>query len=207
MGSRSAPAVRELGGNPHFFLSLSVAAAKATALAIESDGPTGVVTALSGNGVQTGIKVSGSDSWFVSDPLVPRDLMVIPGRTEADAAPLMGDSGITETVGLGAFSLTASLSLARVLGVDAAGSQRVVDQMRHICITDHPRFRLPADDFRGSPFGISVEEVNRSGITPAVNAGYAHRVPGEGRVGANLAFFPRAPFEAAAAAVPAGTGN
>jgi hypothetical protein len=111
----------------------------------------------------------------------------------------MGDSAITETVGLGALSLTASLSLARVLGVDAAGSQDVVDKMRRICVTEHPRYLLPADDFRGSPFGISVRRVAETGIAPAANAGYAHRTPGEGRVGANLAWFPVAPFAEAAA--------
>lgn len=198
LGARSAATLKELERNPHFFLTLSIAAAKATALAIEAKGPRGVVTALTGNGVRVGIRVSGSANWFVDAPLPPENLMVIPGRRESDAAPLIGDSGITETVGLGAFTLTASLSLARVLGVDAAGAQRVVDQMRTICLTDHPRFRLPADDFRGSPFGISPAAVAETGITPAVNAGYAHRVPGEGRVGANVAHFPIGPFQAAA---------
>lgn len=207
LGPRSAATLNELAANPHFFLTLSIAAAKATALAIEARGPRGVVTALTGNGVQVGIRVSGAAGWFVAAPVPPQNMMVIPGRHESDAAPLMGDSGITETVGLGAFTLTASLSLARVLGVDAAGAQHVVDQMHRICMTDHPRFSLPADDFRGSPFGISPTAVTETGITPAVNAGYAHRVPGEGRVGANLAHFPIGPFQSAAETVAVGTGN
>lgn len=207
LGPRSAGTLEELGSNPHFFLSLSLAAAKATALTIESSGPRGVATALAGNGVHVGIRVSGSPSWFVETPVAPKNMMVIPGRHESDAAPLMGDSGITETVGLGAFTLTASLSLARVLGVDAAGAQHVVDQMRRICVTDHPRFRLPADDFRGSPFGISTAAVSETGITPAVNAGYAHRVPGEGRVGANVAHFPIGPFRAAVETMADGVGG
>lgn len=200
MGASSIPALQEISGNPHFFLSASIAAAKSMALAVEEQGPPGVVTALAGNGLSTGIKVSGAPrDWYTGEPLVPTGLMLVPGREESDAGPLMGDSGITETMGLGAFCMTASLSLARVLGVDSARAQEVVDDMRRICITEHPRFSLPADDFLGSPFGISVASVAETGITPAVNAGYAHRVPGEGRVGANVAWFPTAPFEQAAA--------
>jgi hypothetical protein len=198
LGPRSSATLEELESNPHFFLTLSIAAAKATALAIESRGPRGVVTALTGNGVHVGIRVSGTSRWFEDTPVAPENMMVIPGRHESDATPLMGDSGITETAGLGAFTLTASLSLARVLGVAAAEAQSVVDQMRKICLADHPRFQLPADDFRGSAFGISPAAVTATGITPAVNAGYAHRVPGEGRVGANLAHFPMGPFRSAA---------
>jgi hypothetical protein len=128
-------------------------------------------------------------------------MMLVEGRTAHDAAPLMGDSGVTETVGLGAMSLTASLSLAKVLGVDAAGAAEVVAQMRRICVTDHPRYLLPGDDFRGAPFGISVHEVASLGIAPAVNAGYADRVPGRGRVGADLARFPLSVYEEASAEV------
>jgi hypothetical protein len=198
MGGSSINVLEEISGNPHFFLSASIAAAKSMAMAVEDKGPPGVVTALAGNGLNTGIKVSGAPrGWYVGDPVIPTGLMLVPGREESDAGPLMGDSGVTETMGLGAFSMTASLALARVLGVDSAKAQEVVDSMRQICITEHPRFGLPADDFRGSPFGISVASVARTGITPAVNAGYAHRVPGEGRVGANVAWFPTAPFEEA----------
>lgn len=198
LGPRSRSVLNELVGNPHFFLTLSIAAAKAVAMAIEERGPAGIVTAMSGNGVVTGFKVSGSPRWYIGDPVLPTSMMVIPGRSVEDAGALMGDSGITETVGLGAFSLTSSPGLARVLGLDVAASQQVVDEMREICIADHPRYQLPADDFRGSPFGISVKRVAETGITPAVNAGYAHRTPGEGRVGANLARFPLSPLLEAA---------
>ncbi len=205
MGPATLPTLDALRGNPHFFLSLSIAAAKAVALAIEAKGPPGIVTALAGNGVQAGLKVSGAPGrWYVAPAPAPAaaGLMVVEGRTAADAAPLMGDSGVTETIGLGAMSLTASLSLARVLGLDAAAAADVVAQMRRISIADHPRFLLPADDFRGSPLGIAVERVAATGITPAMNAGYADRVPGRGRVGADLARFPLAAFEQAAADVP-----
>lgn len=199
LGPTSLPTLDALRGNPHFFLSLSIAASKAVALAIEAEGPTGIVTAQSGNGVQAGIKVSGAPGqWYVAPAPAPRRMMLVEGRTADDAAPLMGDSGVTETIGLGAMSLTASLSLARALGVDAAGAAEVVAQMRGICVTDHPRYLLPADDFRGAPLGIAVERVAETGIAPAVNAGYADRVPGRGRVGADLARFPLALYEQAA---------
>jgi len=199
IGEASIPTLEALRANPHFFLSLSIAAAKAVAVAIETEGPAGIVTALTGNGVQAGIRVSGAPRpWYQAQAPIPRDMMLVEGRTADDAAPLMGDSGVTETIGLGALSLTAALSLARVLGVNAAEAADVVASMRRICVTDHPRYLLPADDFRGAPYGISVEAVVRTGITPAVNAGYADRVPGRGRVGANLAWLPIEMFEDAA---------
>lgn len=199
IGTAAAPVLGELRQNPHFYLTLSLAAAKSISMAIEQAGPVGVVTALSGNGVQAAIRVSGlPDHWAATGPILPSQMMVVPGKSEADAAPLMGDSGVTETVGLGAFSLTASLSLARVLGVDAASAQQIVDDMRKITVAEHPKFLLPADDFRGSPLGISAAAVRDTGISPAVNAGYASKVPGEGRVGADVARFPVQPFADAA---------
>jgi hypothetical protein len=200
MGERAAPVLNALTANPHFFLTLSMAAAKAVAETIHHSGPAGIVTALSGNGIESGIKVSGAPRpWYVCRAPEPTNLMLVKGRKAEDAAPMMGDSGVTETVGLGAFSLTSSLSLARVLGVDARGAADVVARMRQITMTEHPRFQLPADDFRGAPLGISVEAVLRTGITPAFDAGYAHRIPGEGRVGANLAWLPMELFQLAAA--------
>ena len=202
IGEPAEAVLNELRSNPHFFLALSAAAAKCLSMRIEAEGPDGVVTALAGNGIVSGIRVSGADEpWHVGPPIIPTDMMLIPGRSEDDAAPLMGDSGVTETVGLGAFSLTASLSLARVLGVDATGAAETVRDMRRICITEHPRFRLPADDFLGAPLGISVDAICATGITPAVNAGYAHKDPGAGRVGANLARFPLELFESAQASL------
>lgn len=204
IGERAAAPLADLIGNPHFFLSLSIAAAKAIADDLQQQGPAGIVTAMTGNGRQCGIRVSGAPRpWYVHEAQPPTDMMLVEGRSEEDAAPLTGDSGVTETVGLGAFSLTSSLSLARVLGVDARGAAALVARMRRICVAEHLRYRLPADDFRGAPLGISVHAVAQTGITPAVNAGYAHRVPGEGRVGANLAFFPIELFTAAAEEVPA----
>lgn len=199
IGERSRRSLDYLRSNPHFFLSLSMAAAKAVAEAIEAEGPPGIVTVLSGNGVEAGIKVSGPGApWYLGPAPIPRNMMVIEGKTEDDAAPLMGDSGITETIGLGAMSLTASLSLARVLGANSAESQGVVSRMRKIAVTEHPKYLLPADDFLGSPLGISVAAIARTGITPSVNAGYADKVPGRGRVGANLGSFPLELFEQAA---------
>lgn len=204
IGEAAEPVLAELRQNPHFYLTLSLAAAKSISMSIEQTGPPGIVTALAGNGVQSGIRVSGvTPNWFATGPILPSHMMLVPGRSEADAAPLMGDSGVTETVGLGAFSLTASLSLARVLGVDAKSAQRIVDDMRKITLAEHPKYLLPADDFRGSPLGISVSAVRDTGITPAVNAGYAHKVPGEGRVGADVARFPVQPFADAADAIAA----
>ena len=57
-----------MAANPHFFLALSIAAAKAVADVVHRSGDPGVVTAMSSNGASLGIRVSGAgDRWFLTD--------------------------------------------------------------------------------------------------------------------------------------------
>ena len=63
--------------------------------------------------------------------------------------------------------------------------------MREITLGEHPHFRVPTQDDRGTPVGIDVRAVVATGITPLINTGIAGRVPGTGQVGAGDG--PRAP--------------
>jgi hypothetical protein len=58
-------------------------------------------------------------------------------------------------------------------------------------------FTLPPLNFRGTPVGIDVRKVMRTGITPWLNTGIAHREPGIGMVGAGLVQAPQRCFEVA----------
>lgn len=63
-------------------------------------------------------------------------------------------------------------------------------------------------DFRGTPLGIDVTKVVRTGILPQINTGMAGKVPGTGQVGAGLVTPPAEVFPAAlralAETVPSG---
>ena len=62
-----AAALRFIAGNDHFFLSLSMAHAKATMLAVEQRQIGSLVTTMAGNGRKVGLRVSGTgDRWFTA---------------------------------------------------------------------------------------------------------------------------------------------
>ena len=188
-----------MGANPHFFLAFSIAAAKAVSDEVHRTGDPGVVTAMSSNGVSLGIRVSGAgDRWFLGDSLIGEPKL-FEGYEPADASPVLGDSFITETVGLGAFALSAAPSIVSFVGGDPQTVSEVVEELRGICRGTSSRFLIPAEGFRGTPIGIDVHRVAASGIAPLANAGLAHREPGRGQVGACLLRLPPAPFAEAAA--------
>jgi hypothetical protein len=73
----------------------------------------------------------------------------------------------------------------------------VTEEMAEICLGEHPHFRLPTLDGRGTPVGIDVRKVVETGITPLINTGMAGKVPGTGQIGAGVVRAPLACFEAA----------
>ena len=62
---------------------------------------------------------------------------------------------------------------------------------------------MPILGFRGTPTGIDVTKVARTGILPQINTGMAGRVAGTGQVGAGLVTPPAECFPAALAALAA----
>ena len=193
-----------MGANPHFFLSFSIAAAKAVADVAHRTGDPGVVTAMSSNGESLGIRVSGvGDRWFLTDSLIGEPKL-FEGYTRADASPVLGDSFIAETIGLGAFALSAAPSIASFIGGDPLTASDDVEELRRICRGTSSRFLIPYEGFRGTPIGIDVHRVAATGVAPLANAGLAHREPGRGQVGACLLRLPMDPFVEAAAFLDTG---
>ena len=77
----------------------------------------------------------------------------------------------------------------------------MVEQMRGICAGTSSRFLLPAEEHRGTPIGIDVHAVRRSGVAPIINNGLCHRLQGRGRIGAGITRIPVEPFVAASDAL------
>ncbi|WP_418061026.1 DUF1116 domain-containing protein [Pimelobacter simplex] len=193
-------ALRELDENAHFFLPLSMAAAKAAADALHDVAPPGIVTAIASNGHGTGIRVSGLPGWFEGAGTLEA-AQGVEGHEPTDFAPAMGDSPVTEVVGLGASAMSAAPNLARTLGWTTQRSREHVLGLRRISDAGHELFRIPDLDFAASPFAISVARVVETGHAPCFTTGFSHRDLGIGRAGFGLVRLPLPAFADAFAAL------
>ncbi|MEO6059151.1 MAG: DUF1116 domain-containing protein [Candidatus Limnocylindria bacterium] len=181
-----------LRGNDHFFLNLSMAACKATLDAAHGIRGSTVVTAMSRNGVEFGVRLSGTgDTWFTAPVGVP-DGLYFPGYGPDDANPDLGDSAITETCGIGGFAMAAAPAIVRFVGGTASDALNFTREMYRITLERNPAFALPPLGFAGTPTGIDARRVVESGVQPVINTGIAHKLPGVGQIGAGIA---RAPLD------------
>jgi hypothetical protein len=186
-----------LRGNDHFFLNLSMAACKSALDAAHGIEASTVVTAMSRNGVDFGIRLSGTgDTWFTTPVGVP-DGLFFPGFGPEDANPDLGDSAITETFGIGGFAMAAAPAIVRFVGGSPADALEFTRLMGRITLARNPSYQLPSLGFAGTPTGIDARRVVDSGITPVINTGIAHRQAGVGQIGAGIARAPLACFMAA----------
>jgi hypothetical protein len=181
-----AQVLRFIDSNDHFFVNLAMVAAKVMADAAHGVAGSSLVTTLSRNGTEFGIRVSGlGDQWFTGPANVPHGLY-FPGFGPDDANPDIGDSAITETAGFGGFALAGAPAIVQFIGGSPADALRATLEMYEITVTEHEVFRLPVLDFRGTPVGIDLRAVVRTGILPVIDTGIAHREPGIGQVGAGI---------------------
>ncbi len=187
-----------IAGNDQFFLNVAMAAGKALADPAGSVAGSTLVTTMARNGTDFGIRVSGlGDRWLTAPVNTPEGLY-FPGFGPADANPDMGDSAIVETVGLGGVAMAASPAVARFVGAGGmAAALAITQEMREIAAGEHPHFRIPTLDERGSPVGIDVRRVVDTGILPLINTGIAGRKAGVGQVGAGVVRAPLGCFTAA----------
>jgi len=192
-----ARAVRFVGGNDHFFLNLVMPACKLMTDAARDVPGSGVVVAMARNGTDFGIQVSGTgDRWFIGPANTPQGLYLGDYGPD-DANPDIGDSAITETAGIGGFSMAAAPAIVRFVGGDVAFALATTRRMYEITRAENPAFAIPVLEFRGAPTGIDVTAVVRTGILPQINTGMAGRVAGVGQVGAGLVTPPAEVFPAA----------
>jgi Protein of unknown function (DUF1116) len=197
-------ALQFMGANDQFFLNVAMAMGKSILDPVQGIANSTVVTAMSRNGTDFGIRVSAlGDRWFTAPVEMPQGLF-FPGYSAADANPDIGDSAILEAIGLGAFAMAAAPAVAGFVGAggfqDALGYTRA---MAEITAGRNPKWTIPALEFEGTPAGIDIRRVVESGIAPAINTGIAHRRAGVGQVGAGIARAPLACFEQALAAFAA----
>jgi len=174
-------------GNEQFFLNLAMAAGKAMMDPVKGIEGCTLVTAMSRNGTNFGIKVSGlGEEWFEAPVKMPKGLY-FPGYSEEDANPDIGDSTILETIGLGGFTMGAAPAVVRFVGADSSeAALNYTRDMWEITLDKSNTFQMPNMDFAGAPIGIDIRKVVELGILPTINTGMAHKEPGIGQVGAGI---------------------
>jgi hypothetical protein len=190
----TAAVIEFIAGNDHFFLNISMAACKAMLDAAHGVAGSSMVTAMARNGVEFGIRVSGTgERWFTAPaPLV--NGLYFPNQSIKDAAPDLGDSAITETAGVGGFAMAAAPAIVKFVGGSAQDALANTLAMTHITLRRNPAFTLPALDFAGTPACIDARRVVDTGILPVINTGIAHKEPGVGQIGAGVTRAPLACF-------------
>jgi Protein of unknown function (DUF1116) len=190
-------AVAFVAGNDHFFLNLVMPACKLALDAARGLPGATIVVAMARNGTDFGIQTSGTgDRWFTGPANTPEGLYLGDYGPD-DANPDIGDSAITETAGIGGFAMAAAPAIVRFVGGDVPFALATTRRMYEITRAENPAFTIPVLDFRGTPTGIDVSAVVRTGILPQINTGMAGRLAGVGQVGAGLVTPPAAVFPAA----------
>lgn len=187
-----------LAKTDQFFLNIMMAVGKAMVDYARKIKEGTVITTLTRNGENFGVRIAGmGDEWFTAPVNTPKGLYFT-GFSEEDGNPDIGDSAITETVGVGGMAMIAAPGVTRFVG--AGGFQDALDvsnEMTEISIEHNPNWTIPTWDFKGSTLGIDVRKVVATGITPIINTGIAHKIAGKGQVGAGTVRAPLACFEKA----------
>ncbi|WP_026911369.1 DUF1116 domain-containing protein [Patulibacter minatonensis] len=202
-----------VAGNSQFFLNLAMVAAKLATVCAEGVPGSALVTAIARNGVEVGIRLSGTgDAWFVGPAALPDPARLEPGHGPADMNPDLGDSAIVEVYGLGALAIASSPLSAPSVGLDPGEIDAIDARLRGIAAADHPLLQLRRTDGTSAPaiLGVDARAVVELGIRPPVHTGIAHRRPGVGQIGGGVTHPPENAFHAAVAAldgasVPAAT--
>ncbi|QTJ37058.1 DUF1116 domain-containing protein [Dolosigranulum pigrum] len=185
--------IKFLSDTDQFFLNIMMATGKSIVDVARKEASGTVVTTMTRNGVRFGIRIAElGNEWFTAPVNTPKGLYFT-GFSEEDGNPDIGDSSITETVGVGGMSMIAAPGVTRFVG--AGGFQDALDvsnEMSEICVDSNQNWTIPNWDFKGAPTGIDIRKVVETGITPIINTGIAHKEPGLGQVGAGTV---RAPIE------------
>ena len=183
-------------GTVRFFHPLGMASAMSGLEAARHVPYSTVVTAMEGNGVTYGIKVAGlGNQWFTAPaPRLEGEYVAADIKVE-DVLPWIGDSCMLEACGLGGSAAAAAPAVMRRQGLswmDGIERSRLTEE---ITLARHESYLVPALDYQGTPLGIDIRKVLRTGIEPVIHGGIISK-SGK-RLGAGVAHVPMKCFEGA----------
>ena len=198
-GQDSTAFARFLAGNHLFFLTLAMGAARSLTEWAAQVPDSSIVTTMARNGTTFGIRLAGSDQWFLAEAPDVGHALYYSGQGPQTSARDIGDSAVLELSGLGAAAAAGSAAVAQLLGGQMREAADLTQRLAVVCAGRSSRFKIPALDNTGSPLGVDVRKVVELGMTPAVTTGILHRWAGTGQVGAGVAEAPLGCFAAAMA--------
>lgn len=184
--------------NDHYFLNLSMPCAKVSLDSANDIKYSSLVTVMSRNGVDFGIKISGlgANKWFIK-PAEKINGLLFAGYKEEDCAKDLGDSAITETYGIGGFAMAAAPAIVSFVGGTVKDAINYSKNMKIITKGSSKSYTIPNLNFSETALGIDIISVVETGIRPVINTGIAHKKAGVGQVGAGITHPPFKIFEEA----------
>ena len=174
--------------SPSLFLNLWMAASKCIMQRASGIEASSFITAAAGNGVETGIQVSGlPDRWFKASSTAPQgrfDVDLPPSR----ALPAIGDSAVVEGLGLGAMAIHLSPEQEKNLGDFLPNDYRA--RSESLLIGAHPGF-----EELDCKLGLSARAAVEYGRGPVIGLGILDIEGKKGRLGGGIYDMPLVVFE------------
>ncbi len=192
---------RWLFANQQHFLNYAMAAAKLCLDQASGIAGSSIVTAVTRNGVDCGVRVAGAgERWFTAPAVVPVGGF-FPPFTLADAQADLGDSAIVEAYGLGGAIAHASPEIARSMGRSWDEATAAGRTARTFFIGKNPIIAPTLCGIDGVGMGLDAARVAAAGIPLRIHTGIGHKDGQTGWIGVGVAGAPVACFTAAVAAL------
>ena len=155
-----------ISGNDHFFLNLAMAAGKAAADAAAGTDGASIVTAMARNGTEFGVRLAGTgDRWFTG-PAGVVDGLYLPGFGPEDANRDIGDSTITETIGIGGMAMAAAPAIVRFVGGTPDDAVAATLSMYDITWAESASYQLPSLGFAAPRWASTAARSSTPGSSP-----------------------------------------
>ena len=188
----SSPVRSWLVDHPQHFLNYAMAAAKLGLDRARGIAGSGIVTAISRNGLSCGIQLAGTgDEWFCAPADLPQGGFFPPFRIE-DAHRDLGDSAIMEAFGLGGCIAHVSPQIAETMQRPWREAREGGVLMRSLFAARNPAIAPALAGTEGVGIGLDARRVVSGGEGVRIHTGIAHRDGAAGWIGVGVA---RAPLE------------
>jgi hypothetical protein len=183
-----------INSSPSLFLNIWMAASKCIMMSASGIPDSSFVTAVGGNGVDTGIQISALPGRWFSAPAKPPN-----GRFDVDlpperALPAIGDSAVVEGLGLGAMAI--NLAPAQLQGLCEFLPTDYADRSRQLLAGPHPQ--LHDLDCR---VGLLARAARAHQKGPVIGLGMLDIEGEKGRLGGGIYDMPVTVFNAAMTAL------
>jgi len=188
------------GSGIRAFLGIVMTAAKGILDPIIGIEYSTIVSCMSRNGADFGLRVSGlGKEWFTAPSPYPEGHFY--GKyTQKDVGRDMGDSAITEAAGFGAFILQGAPGFIKGLPADYKKITKITQENLQVTTARSKLFPIPVFDFAGAPIGIDIRKVIKNKFEPWIDTGITHKDAGHRVIGRGFSRAPMLAFEKAYAA-------